>query len=107
MQVAYLKWFRMQYPGITIFAIPNGAQRSYKNACFLKAEGMLAGVCDLFCLAARGEWHGLFLEMKIYPNEPSDAQLRFIKEARKAGYKAEVCYTIESAISITKDYMNA
>ncbi len=52
-QVAFVKWFRMQYRDIKIFAIPNAAIRTPQLAAYLKAEGMSAGVPDL-CIPA---WH--------------------------------------------------
>jgi hypothetical protein len=54
-----VRWFRQTYKGVRIFAIPNGGQRSRATAGRLKAEGVSAGVPDLFIPA----W-GLWIEMK-------------------------------------------
>jgi hypothetical protein len=54
-----VRWFRQTYKGVRIFAIPNGGQRSRAAAGRLKAEGVSAGVPDLFVPA----W-GLWIEMK-------------------------------------------
>ena len=50
LQVECVKWFRFQYPKLAnlLFAIPNGGLRNIKVATKLKAEGVLAGVPDLF-----------------------------------------------------------
>ena len=47
-QVRLVSWFRRQYPDTRIFAIPNGGGRSASQGASLKAEGVQAGVPDLF-----------------------------------------------------------
>ena len=58
-QVRLVSWFRRSYPGVRIFAIPNGGGRSMAQGASLKAEGVQAGVPDL-CVPA---WL-LWIEMK-------------------------------------------
>lgn len=40
--------FRRTFPGVRIFAIPNGGHRGIREATRLKNEGVSAGVPDLF-----------------------------------------------------------
>ena len=47
-QVRLVSWFRRQYPDTRIFAIPNGGGRSMAQGASLKAEGVTAGVPDIF-----------------------------------------------------------
>lgn len=47
-QREFVAWFRKAYPGVRIFAIPNGGWRSRLTAARLKAEGASPGVPDLF-----------------------------------------------------------
>lgn len=54
-----VRWFRQNWPGVRIFAIPNGGHRSMATAGRLKAEGVASGVPDLFIPAWR-----LWVEMK-------------------------------------------
>jgi hypothetical protein len=54
-----VRWFRQTWPGVRIFAIPNGGARSPATAGRLKAEGVSSGVPDLFIPAWR-----LWVEMK-------------------------------------------
>ena len=54
-----VRWFRQTWPGVRIFAIPNGGARSKATAGRLKAEGVASGVPDLFIPAWR-----LWIEMK-------------------------------------------
>ena len=58
-QVRLVSWFRRTYPGVRIFAIPNGGGRSASQGAALKAEGVQAGLPDLFV----PEWL-LWVEMK-------------------------------------------
>ena len=58
-QVRLVSWFRKTWPGVRIFAIPNGGGRSMAQGASLKAEGVTAGVPDLFIPA----W-GVWIEMK-------------------------------------------
>jgi hypothetical protein len=48
-----------------LFAIPNGGKRDAVTAARLKAEGVKAGVPDLFFPVARGGWYGACVEMKL------------------------------------------
>ena len=58
-QREFVRWFRQTWPGVRILAIPNGGARSISTAGRLKAEGVCAGVPDLFIPAWR-----LWVEMK-------------------------------------------
>ena len=58
-QVRLVSWFRRSYPGVRVFAIPNGGARSGVQGASLKAEGVSPGVPDLFV----PEWL-LWVEMK-------------------------------------------
>lgn len=58
-QAGFVSWFRGRFPGVLIFAIPNGEHRAISVAKRLKAEGVVAGVPDLHV----PEW-GLWIEMK-------------------------------------------
>ena len=58
-QVRLVSWFRRNYPGVRVFAIPNGGHRGASQGAALKAEGVQAGVPDLFVPA----W-GMWIEMK-------------------------------------------
>ena len=61
------------------FAIPNGGLRSKKTAARLKAEGVKAGVPDIFLPVSVGIWSGLFIEMKrTKGGRLSDEQREFI-----------------------------
>lgn len=58
-QMLFVQWFRRTYPGVRIFAIPNGGHRHPAVAAKLKVTGATRGVPDLFV----PEWR-LWIEMK-------------------------------------------
>lgn len=58
-QREFVSWFRKTHPGVRIFAIPNGGWRGMAAGARLKAEGVSAGVPDLFIPALR-----VWIEMK-------------------------------------------
>lgn len=104
-QVACVNWFRYQYPQHLIWAVPNGGQRNAVVAAKLKAEGVLAGVPDLFVAVVRGSYSGLFVEMKAGKNKPTDEQKSVIQQLWEAGYKCEVCWSVEEFKSIIDSYL--
>ncbi len=70
-QVGFVQWFRGMFPGVLIYAIPNGGKRSMSVAKELKAEGVVPGVPDLHVPAWR-----LWIEMKrIKGGKLSDEQI--------------------------------
>ena len=104
-QVMLINWFRMQYKQYKyhLWAIPNGGSRHIVTAVNLKAEGVLAGVSDLFLMIPNTKYHGMFIEMKAKTGSVSDKQKEFMAAASSMNYLAVVCYGFESAkLEITK-----
>jgi hypothetical protein len=73
----------------------------------LKREGVVSGVPDLFLSLARGEWHGMYLELKSGSNDLTANQDMFFIMARKQGYKCEVIRTLDQFIREVTFYLNA
>ena len=96
MQVALFKWAKLAAgadPRIGLmFAIPNGGARNAIVASKLKAEGVKPGVPDVFLPVPVGEYHGLWIELKVKPNKPSPEQHDWIRKLIIAGYRVEVVY---------------
>ena len=86
------------------FAIPNGGSRHPIEAANLKRQGVTAGVPDIFCAIPREPYHGLFIEFKAGKNKLTDVQREAIELFRSAGYRCEVCYSLEEAIEIFNKY---
>ena len=92
-QREFVKWFRQTHKGVRIFAIPNGGARSIATAARLKAEGVSAGVPDLFIPA----WM-MWIEMKRQKGGVvSHEQTDWIAYLRGSGYIVLVCKGAEDA----------
>jgi len=88
-----VRWFRQNYKGVRIFAIPNGGARSPATAGRLKAEGVSSGVPDLFIPA----WK-LWIEMKrTKGGSVSSEQKDWMKYLEEVGYCVKVCKGAEDA----------
>jgi len=97
---------RQEFPELELlFAIPNGGHRNVVVAKKLKAEGVRAGVPDLFLPVARGRFHGLFIEMKVKPNRPSPEQTELMAQLEKQGFGVGVCYTSAEAEAVLREYL--
>jgi hypothetical protein len=87
------------------FAIPNGGTRNKREAKSLKDQGVTSGVPDLMIAYPRNQYPGLFIELKSATGTPTKSQLTMIADLQERGYCCMVCYTLESAMKVVKDYM--
>lgn len=112
LQQACVTWFRLQYPQhrMRLFAIPNGGQRSLKAGSKAKAEGMLAGVWDLFLAVPYGSYDrgtppsGLFIEMKTPKGKLTETQSLF-KTELETDYDFKVCRSFEEFQQAIREYL--
>lgn len=115
LQASCVDWFRYQYAdqSALLFAIPNGGARNAITGAFLKKEGVVAGVADLFYavphmmsarVSSKGKtiWHGCFIEMKLPNGRLSKPQHLFARRIVEAGYRYEVVRNIEEFIILIK-----
>lgn len=115
-QAAVCDWWRLAckgygLPEFALFAVPNGGARHPAVGRKMKAEGVRAGVPDLFLASVR-YWTGghalcggLWIEMKRRPNKPSAEQEAVILYLRQRGYHVCVCYSAEEAIKAISAYL--
>lgn len=80
-----------------LFSIPNGGARDKITAAKLKAEGVKAGIPDMFLPVACGMYHGLFIELKVNKNVATSEQKKWIEVLNENGYYATVCRGWEEA----------
>ena len=97
----------LKYPELkALIAIPNGGARHIAVARKLKAEGVRAGVPDLFLpLPIRGHCAGLWIEMKSPDGKLSLNQKDFMELMQWAGFRAIVCYSAQEAVDAIIAYM--
>ena len=110
-QTALFRWAGFmsgQFPEIEmLYHIPNGGSRNKIEAAHLKQQGVKAGVPDLCLPVARGEYHGLYIELKYGKNKPTENQKRWINLLRSQNYKAEVAYGWEETSKIILEYLKS
>ena len=101
--VSALKWMH---------AIPNGGIRGDDKrsrmirGAQLKAEGVRSGVADIFLPVPRGQWHGLYIELKrIGKNARSENQIAFQNHCHDNNYGHVFCEGWEAAINIIEEYL--
>ena len=92
-QREFVSWFRQNYPGVDIFAIPNGGARGKAQAGKLRAEGVTSGVWDLMIPS----WF-LWIEFKrVHTGNLSKEQKEFGRARLADGYNCMVAYGAEDA----------
>ena len=106
LQRACLKYFKLKYPNILIFAIPNGGKRDIVTASIMKREGVVRGIPDLFIAYPNGKYAGMFVELKVGNNKPTKHQKEIMKMLENTGYCVSVCYTINEFIYKVNSYVN-
>lgn len=108
-QCAVFCWIALNqnaYPdALKAHAIPNGGERNPIVAARMKAEGVRAGVFDIFLPVARRQYHGLFIEMKKPGGKLSEAQQKKADEYAADGYAAYMCDHWEKAVKVIMWYL--
>lgn len=109
-QMTLFSWAAMQsgkYPELNLlYHVPNGGSRHKAEAGRLRAEGVKAGVPDLCLPVARGQYHGLYIELKRQRGgRISEEQARWIDGLLKQGYAAAICKGWQEAANVITDYL--
>ena len=108
-QITLFRWAsyaQMQNEELKLmYHIPNEGKRSAAMGARLKAEGLKAGVPDVCLPTAHGGYIGLYIEMKVKPNKPTEHQKQWLRDLRKAGHMTAVCYTWEEAKNLIEEYI--
>lgn len=114
-QCGIVEWYDLRYGDGMLFAIPNGGARDARTGAMLKAEGVRAGVWDLFLAVpdmSTSPWfHGLWIEVKV-PKRRTQIQggltweqWKFGRKAQSNGYRCEVVYTTQEGIDVISKYL--
>ena len=108
-QCAVIEWCNLQsgaHPELElIYAVPNAGKRTKRQGAWMKDEGMKAGVPDLFLPVARDGYHGLYIELKIGKNKPTDSQVWWLERLTMEGYLAVVCWGYDDAVETISKYV--
>lgn len=92
---------------LCIFAVPNGGKRDARTAALMRAEGVTAGVPDIFVAVPKLDIlsYGLFIEMKRPNAYQTPAQKDYAKKLEEHGYHVRVCYSADEAWDVLMDYL--
>ena len=108
-QATLFSWAQMRtywYPELTLmFHIPNGGKRSKAEAGRFRAEGVKSGVPDLCLPVPRGQYHGLYIEMKTESGHTSDEQEWWGERLQAQGYVWRVCHGWQAAVAVLEWYL--
>lgn len=89
-----------------LHAIPNGGLRSKSEAGRMKAAGVRAGVPDMLLPVARGDCHGLYIELKRRQGgRVSPEQVAWMEALTRQGYACAVCRGWEAAKDVITKYL--
>jgi len=108
-QVAMFNLFEVltpQYPELAFaFAVPNGGLRNKITAKKLKAEGVKAGVLDVWLPAPRQGYTGLVMELKVRGNTTTPEQVAWLEFLRSEGWLAVVLDSADLGAELATAYL--
>lgn len=108
-QTMLFQWAKLHeylYPELRLlYHCPNGGSRDAVECYHLKQQGVRAGVPDLILPVARGQYYGLYLEVKAEGGRLQDSQKQWLDELNRQGYKAIVCYGFDEAKTAIEEYL--
>jgi len=110
-QMAVIKWsqqpsVRRQWPELALlYHIKNETTEGPKAVMIGRKMGVKKGVPDLCLPVPRGQYHGLYLEMKTETGRASIEQKWWGEQLAGQGYFWEVCHGWESAVRVLEWYL--
>ena len=109
-QEALFEWAELvsgTYPELKLlFAIPNGSHKSIATAMRFKREGLKPGVPDICLPVARGDYHGLYIELKrVAGGKLSVNQGNWLNALNEQGYFAVECEGFDKAREVIERYL--
>jgi hypothetical protein len=112
-QRGLMQWWTLAHAGLGVpdvrllMHIPNGGRRTKIEASILKGMGVRAGVPDLFLAVPRGNYAGLWLELKdgVRKQKARAEQLSFLDLLGKAGYATGVAPNFGKAEAMITTYL--
>ena len=106
MQIELVEWLKHEYPSALFTIAPSGMKLPISVAVKLKRMGYKAGTPDIMIFEPARLFHGLFIELKTAKGVVSKHQKDYLVALRQRDYKAEVCWSVDEAKEMIKDYFN-
>lgn len=112
-QQAVMRWWALSHKGLGVrherllMAFPMQGQRSPRNGARMKAEGMRAGLADMFLAVPMPTAPGLWIELKRPKPRGvvSEEQADFLASVKMQGYSAQVCFGFDECIKAISNYL--
>lgn len=97
MQIQVMSLARMILPRAMIWHTPNEGRR---GPIFTKARGILAGIPDVMIVLPDGHpYPGAALELKVWPNKPTPAQMERLAHLEALGWCVGLAYGTDEAMA--------
>lgn len=111
LQIACVKWFKLQYPwatGLLVHPMNEGMAGGRVRGAIGKAMGQRKGVADLLLLlpSSEGNYSYLAMELKTKTGRLSEDQKLFLTRAGEAGARVAVIRSVEGFVKEVKEYMS-
>lgn len=108
-QINLFRWAEFAeniYPELKLmYHVPNEGKRSVITGSRLKQAGLKPGVPDIVLPVAKGEYIGLYIELKYGKNKLTENQKYWLKELRSQHHLTAVCYGWEQARELIESYL--
>ena len=108
-QTCLFRWAEfaeVQYEELKLmYHVPNEGKRSRIAGARLKDQGLKSGVPDVCLPTAHGGYIGLYIEMKVKANKPTENQKQWLRKLREQGHLTAVCYSWEEAKQLIEQYI--
>lgn len=85
--------------------VANERATSPAQGAKLKRMGVRSGVSDLFIGVPKGDYNGMWLELKAGKNKPTDNQFKFMEDMSSQGYYCVWCSGFPDAKMLIEDYL--
>jgi hypothetical protein len=91
--------------GVPVAHVPNEGKRSPQQGAKLKRMGLSPGFPDLVIPLPRGNYHGLYIELKVGNNKTTSDQKRWLTKLSENGYAATACWGTDEAVNTINAYL--
>ena len=87
------------------FHCPNEIKAAPQYLKKRKLLGVKSGVPDVCILESNKDYKGLFIELKVGYNKPSENQIKWLNNLDQRGYKTLISYSLDEVIDVVNDYL--
>lgn len=107
-QINVMNWIAQVHPKIakSAFHFANERKCTIQQGRLLKRKGVKRGVADVFIGIPKQGKNGLWVEIKVDDNRPTQEQKEFLELQVENGYAAACCWELDACIRIIGNYLS-